>query len=99
MMKNVATASPSVPPCASPRFQPKYIPEITYPTPRPHNIEGVSVRFSSCDDNRKDLGIHFNRYKISFQRLLTGMRTIYNAARVRPTLLIQVHGFVMKPVW
>jgi hypothetical protein len=29
MMKKVATANPSVPPFSSPRFHPKYIPEIT----------------------------------------------------------------------
>src|SRR6185369_7192982 len=27
-----------------PRFQPKYIPEITYPTPRPHSIQGPRER-------------------------------------------------------
>src|SRR6185437_16003048 len=40
----VAMANPAVPPAASPRFHPKYIPEITYPTPRPHNIQGPKVR-------------------------------------------------------
>jgi hypothetical protein len=29
MIKKVAMASPSVPPFSSPRFHPKYIPEIT----------------------------------------------------------------------
>src|ERR1700722_3532364 len=43
----VAIPSPNVPPCGKPRFQPKYIPEITYPTPRPHNIQGPKVRDSS----------------------------------------------------
>jgi hypothetical protein len=42
-MSNVAMANPKVPPSANPRFQPKYIPEITYPTPSPHNITGPSV--------------------------------------------------------
>src|SRR5258708_7446804 len=44
MMKKVAMASPFVPPSASPRFQPKYIPEMTYPTPSPHNMTGPKVR-------------------------------------------------------
>src|SRR5579872_5407168 len=44
----VAIASPSVPPWGRPRFQPKYIPEMTYPTPRPHNSTGPSVRDNAC---------------------------------------------------
>src|SRR6185437_16121245 len=43
----VAMANPAVPPAARPRFHPKYIPEITYPTPRPHNIQGPKVRDSA----------------------------------------------------
>jgi hypothetical protein len=45
IIKKVAIANPSVPPFSRPRFQPKYIPDITYPTPNPHSIAGVSVRF------------------------------------------------------
>ena len=45
-MKKVAMASPNVPPAGSPRFHPKYMPDITYPTPSPHNMSGPSVRFS-----------------------------------------------------
>src|SRR5437868_9502872 len=37
-------ASPFVPPSASPRFHPKYIPEMTYPTPSPHSVRGPRVR-------------------------------------------------------
>jgi hypothetical protein len=43
-----------VPPSANPRFHPKYIPEMTYPTPNPHNIKGPSVR-----DNCGEEGVSF----------------------------------------
>jgi hypothetical protein len=43
----VAASIPQVPPSGSPRFQPKYIPEMTYPTPSPHNITGPRARLSS----------------------------------------------------
>src|SRR5688572_27423433 len=43
----VAASSPWVPPAGRPRFHPKYIPEITYPTPRPHSVRGPSDRRSS----------------------------------------------------
>ena len=46
MIKNVAVARPRVPPFSRPRLQPKYMPEITYPTPSPHNIIGLRVRFN-----------------------------------------------------
>ena len=42
----VAIAIPKVPPFSSPRFQPKYIPEITYPTPNAHSKTGVSDFFN-----------------------------------------------------
>src|SRR3979490_2453760 len=51
MMKKVAMASPFVPPSASPRFQPKYIPEMTYPTPSPHNMTGPKVRGNALPDS------------------------------------------------
>jgi hypothetical protein len=51
IMKRVAIAKPPVPPSASPRFQPKYIPDITYPTPKPQRRNGLSVRLSAGDDN------------------------------------------------
>jgi hypothetical protein len=38
----VAIAIPKVPPFSSPKFQPKYIPDITYPTPSPHRSIGES---------------------------------------------------------
>src|SRR5947208_15275826 len=37
-----AASIPQVPPSGSPRFHPKYIPEMTYPTPSPHSITGPS---------------------------------------------------------
>jgi hypothetical protein len=43
----VAIAIPKVPPFSSPKFHPKYIPDITYPTPRPHRSSGESV-FLRC---------------------------------------------------
>jgi hypothetical protein len=45
---SVAASIPQVPPSGSPRFQPKYIPEMTYPTPSPHNITGPRVFLSSA---------------------------------------------------
>jgi hypothetical protein len=36
-------ARPPVPPCSNPRFQPKYIPEITYPTPNPQRRKGLRI--------------------------------------------------------
>src|SRR4051812_26744195 len=47
MIKKVAMASPKVPPSLRPRFHPKYIPDITYPTPNPQIIAGLRVRFNS----------------------------------------------------
>jgi hypothetical protein len=47
VMMKVAIAIPNVPPFSSPKFQPKYIPDITYPTPRPHKRIGDSV-FLRC---------------------------------------------------
>jgi hypothetical protein len=43
----VAIAIPKVPPFSSPKFHPKYIPDITYPTPSPHRSIGESV-FLRC---------------------------------------------------
>jgi len=43
-MQTVAMASPRVPPCGNPRFHPKYIPEMTYPTPNPQSITGPRER-------------------------------------------------------
>ena len=42
----MAISIPYVPPLANPRFQPKYIPEITYPTPNAHSKTGVSDFFN-----------------------------------------------------
>jgi hypothetical protein len=47
MMKKVAMANPSVPPFSNPRFQPKYMPEITYPTPNPQSMRGERTLFNS----------------------------------------------------
>src|SRR5882757_408353 len=44
MIPEVAIANPLVPPSANPRFQPKYMPEMTYPTPNPQSIKGPKVR-------------------------------------------------------
>jgi hypothetical protein len=43
IMKKVAIANPRVPPFSRPRFHPKYMPEMTYPTPNPQSIRGVNV--------------------------------------------------------
>src|SRR5882757_7348389 len=56
MIPAVAMASPLVPPSANPRFQPKYIPEMTYPTPSPHNIKGPRVR-DSCGEEDVSFGL------------------------------------------
>ena len=70
MMKKVAIARPNVPPSARPKFHPKYMPEITYPTPNPHSIAGVSVRFNSFGDEDKLRFFIGNDTNILFANLL-----------------------------
>jgi hypothetical protein len=52
IIKKVAMANPRVPPFSRPRFHPKYMPEMTYPTPNPQSIRGVKVllNFASSSD-------------------------------------------------